>query len=370
MTSRVVFGMALMESLGCGNGDASSCRRLATAFLLSMMVHVFVLAKVVPVLHAPGATAPPSLQVRLAVRDRASRGSAETVESEPVVGAMAAPKVPSQRISPVERRREQGAEARSAKNIAPDPSPVAAQVERPRSSPLASSGNQSAPVVASLAAAGRTAGFRYVEMSFELYVDGERSNASTGRAIYSASDAHYGIAVHLAPAGTILPQDSPPSLSVSGVITPRGLSPEVYDARSGLAGSMLFPGRVGGGASDDREGARTGRFRDGLLDRQSLIYHFTLQPPNPGGGRVMLSDRKAYVTYSYRVESGGRETLPPLGEIRVTKITLQPEAASPGGGDRIELYLVPEMGYLPVRIRYADESGYVTEQRVIHLIYR
>ena len=38
---------------------------------------------------------------------------------------------------------------------------------------------------------------------------------------------------------------------------------------------------------------------------------------------------------------------------------LQPEAASPGGGDRIELYLVPEMGYLPVRIRYADESGYV-----------
>lgn len=359
-----------MESPLCADGDVGACRRLAAAFLLSTMVHVFVLATLGPVPRAPGAMATPSLQARLAVRDRASEVSAETVKSEPVLGAMVAPKVPSKRVSPVERSREQGAEAREPKNIAPDPSPVTTQAERPRSNPLASSGHQSAPVLASPAAAGRSAGFRYVEMSFELYADGERSSASTGRAVYSASDAHYGIAVQLAPAGTILAQDGPPSLTVSGVITPRGLSPEAFDARSGLAGSMLFPGRASKVAGEDREGARTGRFRDGLLDRQSLIYHFTLQPPNLGGGRVMLSDGKTYATYSYRVDSGGREILPPLGEIRVTRITLQPETASAGGGDRIELYLVPEMGYLPVRIRYTDESGSVTEQRVTSLVYR
>ena len=43
-------------------------------------------------------------------------------------------------------------------------------------------------------------------------------------------------------------------------------------------GSMLFS-RTCGGASDDREGARTGRFRDGLLDRQEpdLSLHFAAQ---------------------------------------------------------------------------------------------
>ena len=76
----------LMESLGCGNGDASSARRLVTAFLLSNDGACLCAGELVPVLHARGLA--PSLQVRLAVRDRASQGSAETVTNEPVVGAM------------------------------------------------------------------------------------------------------------------------------------------------------------------------------------------------------------------------------------------------------------------------------------------
>lgn len=85
---------------------------------------------------------------------------------------------------------------------------------------------------------------------------------------------------------------------------------------------------------------------------------------------MLLSDGKAYVAFSYRVEPGGQETLPPLGEIRVTRVTLQPEKADTRSGERIELYLVPEMGYLPIRVREIDEAGNVTEQRVTSLVYR
>ena len=52
MTSRSVLGRVLMESFGCGNGDAASCRRLAIACALSLTGHVFVLAMLTPV---PGA---------------------------------------------------------------------------------------------------------------------------------------------------------------------------------------------------------------------------------------------------------------------------------------------------------------------------
>lgn len=370
MTSRVVLEMTSMESLVCGNDHAVSYRRLALACLLSMMVHVLVLATLSPVPKAPGSAALPSLQARLVARDRDSLTPPETASGEPVSSAISVPKVASSRASRRERSRDQSADAEKSRNSMPGASSVPTQMERPRSSKLASPGAHGASAITSVAATGRSAGFSYVEMQFELFAGDDRSSATTGRAIYSASDAHYGIVVQLAPAGAALLEDDPASLSVSGVITPQGLSPEVFDARGHLASNMLFLKSSSEITAEGGDRPRSGRFRDGLLDRQSLLYHFSLQPPNPRGGKILLSDGKTYAAYSYRVEPGGTETLPPLGEIRVTRISLQPEGVSTSDGVRIELYLVPEMGYLPIRVRHTDHNGYITEQRVTNLVYR
>jgi len=370
MTSRSVLGRVLMESLGCGNGDAVSCRRLAIACVLSLAVHVLVLSMLAPAPSAQGLAAPPGLQARLVVKDREAQASADAGRSEPVVSALAAPKESPLRAPRIERPRERRAEAAKSSQVAADAVPVPTQQERPRSSPFASSGAQSSPAFAGVAATGRSAGFQHVEMAFEMHSGNGRSSTTTGRAVYSASDAHYGIAVQLAPAGAAVVQDGPVSLSVSGVITPRGLSPEVFEVHGQAASNMLLLKKRVDPAGEGQLEGRAGRFRDGLLDRQSLIFHFSLQPPDPGGGKVLLSDGKAYVAFSYRVEPGGQETLPPLGEIRVTRVTLQPEKADTRSGERIELYLVPEMGYLPIRVREIDEAGNVTEQRVTSLVYR
>ena len=207
-------------------------------------------------------------------------------------------------------------------------------------------------------------------MVFELVSSSLSSRVLPGRAVYSASDGHYGIAVHLSDVVTSDGDDGGPTLSVAGSITSHGLSPETFAVRNDLAGDLLFPRQRGGGGKLNTAGLRTGRLRDGLLDRQSLLFHFSLQPPNPGGGQILLSDGKGYVAYSYRVEQGGREPFPALGDVAVSRVTLQAQTGGARGGEMIELYLIPELGYLPVRMRFTNEVGEVIEQRVTGLNYR
>jgi len=75
---------------------------------------------------------------------------------------------------------------------------------------------------------------------------------------------------------------------------------------------------------------------DGLLDRQSLLYQFMPQLPILAGGKPWLSDGVKQSQFSYRM--AGFDSLP---------ITAP-------GGETIALWLVPEMHYLPVKVRYAD----------------
>lgn len=370
MTSSAASGTDFVESRACCDGDSASCRRLAVAGLLSAILHVTLLASLVPMPGARGMAAPPAMQARLVTREHEARSAEAVIERESVVSAVAASKEDSRRPRPAEGGP--ASVAKSARPVAgaPTASALPLSSERPSSSALAAPSVQIAPAPASSAGPGRFAGFRHVEMAFELSSSNDASKAVAGHAVYSASDGHYGIAVQFRDGDVSQGDGAAPALSVSGAITSHGLSPETFTLRGNLAEELHFMRRRGDDAGAGANGQLTGRFRDGLLDRQSLLFHFSLQPPNPGGGQILLSDGKGYVAYSYRVEPGGREPLPPLGDVSVLRITLQAKSASNRGGEKVELYLVPEMGFLPVRMRYTNEFGQIIEQRVTGLNYR
>ena len=100
---------------------------------------------------------------------------------------------------------------------------------------------------------------------------------------------------------------------------------------------------------------------DGLLDRQSLLYQFSIKPPEPLGGKLWVSDGKTNKVFAYSL--GGTETvsLATFGNVRALIIDLT------GEGETIRLWLVPDMHYLPIKARFSSKDGKVSEQRVMSL---
>lgn len=145
-------------------------------------------------------------------------------------------------------------------------------------------------------------------------------------------------------------------LGMSGQISSSGLGPWTY-ARKGRTPDALS-------ALVDQGGAETeasGRIPDGLLDRQSLFYQFSVRPPKPEGGRLWISDGRDQQIFEYRLDGTEHMELAGQGRVNTLRVVLQ------GHGETITLWLLPEMLHLPVKARFVKENGEVREQRALSL---
>ena len=210
---------------------------------------------------------------------------------------------------------------------------------------------------------GLTGAVNRVTIEFELFSGADRQLMGAGRHLYVADDAgNYGVTINPllkaedpAPAATWL-------VSISGTISMQGLSPILFRVRGALS-ERLVALDGGGRPSTLPSRPRNARMPDGLLDRQSLLYQFMVQPPELTGGELWLSDGVSHGLYTYRLAGIESFNIPSRGGVSTIKLVLSTRDSP----EIVELWLIPDLHYLPAKVRYTDRQGMVTEQVVISL---
>lgn|GEM_PF-3791296 len=204
-----------------------------------------------------------------------------------------------------------------------------------------------------------------VDIEFEIYMGPERQFSGAGRQQYVSDGAgRYGLSIsQVAPVMTSTADDLW-RLEISGDIVPQGLSPTFFELKGALPERLMALKAGSESASPLNE--RSGRVRDGILDRQSLLYQFTVNPPSSSGGKITLTDGAKYSEYLYRLGESEMLRVGTLGEVRTIKLILTVSNSV----EFVELWLIPELRYLPAKVRYSDERGFVTEQLVVSLGFK
>ena len=204
-----------------------------------------------------------------------------------------------------------------------------------------------------------------VDVEFEIYTGPERQFSGAGRQLYVSDGAgRYGLSIgQMAPVITGVAEELW-RLEISGDIVPQGLSPTFFELKGALP-EQLMALKIGSkNASLLPE--RSGRMPDGIMDRQSLLYQFAINPPSSSGGKITLSDGSKYSEYLYRLGESEMLRVGTLGDVRTIKLIL----TATDGNEFIELWLIPAWRYLPAKVRYSDDRGFVTEQLVVSLNYK
>jgi hypothetical protein len=214
---------------------------------------------------------------------------------------------------------------------------------------------------------GLTGPAKQADIAFEFYSGANKQLIGSGVYRYASVDGeHYGVSIKQSVRGKEGSGEEPWQLEISGVIGRQGLNPQIYEEHDGGAGNLMALKSVSDSSPVARGKVRKGRMRDGILDRQSLLFHFMLQPPELAGGKLWLSDGVAYGMYTYRL--GGTESLniPALGGVRALILILSTSESS----ETIELWLLPDLRYLPAKVRYTDKQGVVSEQVATSLEFK
>jgi hypothetical protein len=204
-----------------------------------------------------------------------------------------------------------------------------------------------------------------VEIDFEIFVGANRQSSGFGRHIYVSPDGeNYGLSVEQLPGKDAATNNGAGwGVKVSGRISRQGLSPILYDVQGVVAERLIALNAVPGLSDDVPNISRKGRMADGLVDRQSLIYQFMIRPPEMGGGKIWLSDGVRQSLFLYGNASFDFLPTTFLGGVRAIKLVL----ASSENTETIELWVVPDMHFLPVKVRHTDQKGVVTEQVAVSL---
>lgn len=204
---------------------------------------------------------------------------------------------------------------------------------------------------------------RRVDLSFEIVSGTDGRILGSGQHHYLATDDDYftlsASEIPLQGGGAGVPTWQ---MNIAGRILRKGLSPNVFELKGSVPDGLFSP-RSAADSGGDRVRPLSGRMPDGLPDRQSLLYQFMHKPPDSGGGRLSLTDGSAIETYNYVVDGLETIRIPGRGDILATKLVLRSEKTK----DAIELWLIPQLGYLPAKARYIGENGSIIEQNVLSL---
>lgn len=340
------------------NESQASTRRILLALGISLLVHFFVLLKTGGLSPAdPAASRSGTLLVALRGPD-ASLAKPDVAPTASVLEVESALQEPMVSKTLLLAPATNGA-AKLVKQVAqPSANPVSQTTSLPRT--------ESSPKIdkpSDVVLAGDRSAVRQVDIEFDIFSGIERASMGMGRHQYVAQDGeNYGLSVKQ----ILKTEDSAQALElwqldISGRITPQGLSPLLYETHGALPVRLMA---LKGGAevsSSIPNKTNRGRMPDGILDRQSLLYQFIQNPPVEKGGKLWLTDGTKHGTYTYRVE--GAETLgvDSLGEVATVKLLI----SSSDSNDKIELWLMPSMRFLPAKVRHTDERGVITEQVVV-----
>lgn len=212
---------------------------------------------------------------------------------------------------------------------------------------------------------GQSGPVNRAEVAFEIISGANGLVTATGRHAYASDNGRtYGVSIKPG-----LRAEDPVTgegwqLQISGSIQLDGLSPSIFQVQGGAMPERLMslkeaPGDLTG--LPDK--ARRGRLPDGLLDRQSLLYQFMHKPPALTGGKLWLSDGKAHALYSYRIDGFESLTIASHGNVHTVKLFFSTSDSS----ETIELWLIPDLHYLPAKMRHTDTRGNITEQVTVSL---
>ena len=259
---------------------------------------------------------------------------------------------PSQPVEATKERRGGASAAAKAEKAMTDPQQGSAPPKNPTGIPLP----------------GLNGPARRVDIEFETLLGLDKKQAGRVRHQYVSQDGRYYNVIASPVAEEARPESSSAgdwTLEISGNIGEQGLSPVFYSVRGEIP-ERLSALKYLGGKADRRAGARNGRMRDGLLDRQSLLYQFMFQPPSPLGGKIWLSDGRTHALYRYSMALNEAQADIALAGVKTVRIVVVPENGGEGS-EQLDLWLVPDMRYLPVMARYVDERGEITELRATKL---
>jgi hypothetical protein len=205
-----------------------------------------------------------------------------------------------------------------------------------------------------------------VEIEFELFSGVDRQLMGRGRHRYvSEQGEYYGVSVEQTLDTKEPHQGLPWKLEVSGRISGRGLSPELFEMQGSQSERLMALKEGLSGLSKPDHTTRKGRIRDGILDRQSLLYHFMLRPPELAGGKLWLTDGSNLGLFNYRIAGVESLSVNSFGAIQALKLFLETSDDS----ETIELWLAPDLHYLPLKVRHTDRQGLVTELMAVSLDY-
>lgn len=208
---------------------------------------------------------------------------------------------------------------------------------------------------------------KLVTIEFEILSGVDRKLVGSGQHRYvSESGGSYGISI-TQQLNTDLPgQDEAWQVEVSGRVTRQGLSPDLFEVRGNLPERLMTLKEVSEKPLAVPGKTRRGRMPDGILDRQSLLYQFMRLPPLEGGGTLWLTDGTRHGLYTYRIAESDFLFIASLGVMRTSKVVL----STSGSAEIIELWLLPDLHYLPAKIRHVDERGVITEQMVSSISFQ
>jgi hypothetical protein len=161
-------------------------------------------------------------------------------------------------------------------------------------------------------------------------------------------------------------------LRSSGELKPFGIAPGRYVERVDIANRELsvefdwgsrivrFAGRGAG---------EPAAFADGTQDPLSLQFHLPLLAQNypwrftPGSLIEFQVARRRVESYSFAVD--GFESITVQGRLLHTLKVLRPKTATQTRG--VELWMAPELNWLPVRLRFVDTNDEVWNSVLAHL---
>lgn len=332
--------------------------RIIIALGVSLLLHILVLSRPGVLSSADLAPRRSSLQISLAAPAVKSSSPSEPQ----VIRVQDTSRTPQEVKIP--RKIEKPTRVPVAPEKQPEPSPVnaASVVAHSRNTKEIPQTNQSAGVPLP----GLTGSVKRAEVEFEIVAGADRRVVGKGRHLYVSDDGdNYGVSIKQVLNSDKVGEGNEWQMDISGRIGRQGLNPLIFETQGILPERLA--GIKGGSASSEGSGkVRKGRIPDGILDRQSLLYQFMVQPPALSGGKLWITDGVAHSLFTYRL--GGTESMviPAFGGVRALMLLFSTSESN----ETIELWLVPNLHYLPVKIRYTDRQGQVTEQVVTSLDFK
>ena len=316
--------------------------RVSGALLLSLTVHLIILLS----FGQPGSGALKPVQDRLAITVLAPPGSeTQAVAALEVPAAVLDRPVVKSNQTPVPRR----AKSQPKVERPPPAKPLEAATPVPLNDVSLPAPGLPLPLVGMQ--------IRHVAIDFEVYAGEERRLIGHGQHRYvSDLTEHFGITVKGVPESEGSGEVDPWSIDIAGSVGRLGLSPARYQMQGDLPHRLMsLKSRTDKTAA---EAARKWRMPDGTLDRQSLLYYFMFKPPQLLGGQLWLSDDTSHSLFSYRINGIESLALGSSGQVSTVRVRLTTDASS----ESIELWLLPDRNYLPVKAKYIDAQGAITEQ--------